>query len=45
VGASADEVARQAQAFDDGVRARLAEHGRLEGVPMGEAFHIVPTDR
>jgi LmbE family N-acetylglucosaminyl deacetylase len=45
VGASADEVARQAQAFDDGVRARLAEHGRLEGVPMGEAFHLVPTDR
>jgi LmbE family N-acetylglucosaminyl deacetylase len=32
------EVARQRQAFDDRIRARLAERGALEAVPHGESF-------
>jgi LmbE family N-acetylglucosaminyl deacetylase len=40
IDAAADpaEVARQSQAFDERIRARLAEHGALEGVAQGEAF-------
>jgi LmbE family N-acetylglucosaminyl deacetylase len=32
------EVARQRQAFDDRVRARLAERGALEGISQGESY-------
>jgi hypothetical protein len=36
------EVARQAQAFDDKIRARLAEHGASGGVALGESFKLMP---
>ena len=39
------DVARQTQAFDDRIRARLAEHGQREGVAFGEAFKLLATDR
>jgi LmbE family N-acetylglucosaminyl deacetylase len=45
VGASSAEVERQTQAFDERVRARLAEHGQQEGVALGEAFKLLATDR
>jgi LmbE family N-acetylglucosaminyl deacetylase len=35
------EAARQSQAFDDRVLAKLAAHGALEGVPLGEAFKLM----
>ena len=37
------EVARQRQAFDDRVRARLAERGALEGIPQGESYKRIDT--
>jgi len=40
-GASAAEADAQRQAFDDRVRAELAELGRREGVPEGEAFKLL----
>ncbi len=38
VDADDPEATAQLDAFRDRVRARLAEHGRLAGVPLGEAF-------
>jgi LmbE family N-acetylglucosaminyl deacetylase len=37
----ADEVEAQRRAFDDGIRAELAELGRPEGVAEGEAFRLI----
>jgi LmbE family N-acetylglucosaminyl deacetylase len=39
--ASADEVERQRQAFDERTRAGLAEHGALADVAQGEAFKLL----
>ena len=35
------EVERQRAAFDERTLAKLAEHGRLEGVAQGEAFKLI----
>ena len=40
-GASAAEVERQRQAFDDGIVARLGDHGAPEGATHGEAFKLI----
>ena len=37
-GAGISELERQRTAFDDRVRGRLADHGSLQGVDLGEAF-------
>lgn len=39
--ATAGEVERQRQAFDDGVLARLREHGSREDIAQGEAFKLI----
>ena len=39
--ATAAEVERQRQAFDERIVARLGEHGALEGVAHGEAFKLI----
>jgi LmbE family N-acetylglucosaminyl deacetylase len=39
--AGAAEAAKQRAAFDDRIRAQLAEHGELEGVAHGEAFKLI----
>jgi LmbE family N-acetylglucosaminyl deacetylase len=39
--ATADEVDRQRKAFDEQILHELEEHGRLEGVPQGEAFKLI----
>lgn len=40
-GADAATAQRQARAFDDRIRARLAKHGATEGVAEGEAFKLI----
>jgi LmbE family N-acetylglucosaminyl deacetylase len=39
--AASDEVARQRAAFDAATLGELGEHGRLEGVALGEAFKLI----
>lgn len=39
--ADADAVERQRHAFDDRIRAHLAERGALEGVAEGESFKLI----
>jgi LmbE family N-acetylglucosaminyl deacetylase len=39
--ASAAEVERQRQEFDDGIVARLGDHGAPEGAALGEAFKLI----
>ena len=39
--ASAGEVERQRQAFDDAIVARLGDHGQPEGATHGEAFKLI----
>jgi len=40
-GAPREEAAAQRRAFDDRIRARLAQHGEREGVAEGEAFKLI----
>jgi len=40
-GAEPTVVESQKRAFDDRIRARLADHGALEGVAQGEAFKLI----
>lgn len=39
--AAPEVVEAQRRAFDDKIRARLADHGAREGVPQGEAFKLI----